>query len=117
MDREQVKKITVYTIISLFVLTILIYTGFEIRRYATGPELIITRPESGFVSNVSSIEIAGTAVNITEVKVNDNKIFMDEEGHFNQEILLSLGYNVLKVSGVDRFNRETEKILEIMYKP
>jgi hypothetical protein len=41
---------------------------------------------------------------------------MDEEGNFTQKVLLSTGYNVLKVSGVDKFQRETEQILEVTYK-
>lgn len=115
MDRNQVKKTVKFTLIGIFVLVVITYTGFEVRRYATGPELVISKPVNGFISSESLIEIVGKAINVTEVEINDNKILMDEEGNFNQEVLLSDGYNVLKVSGIDRFGRKTQKILEIMY--
>jgi hypothetical protein len=116
MGREKTKKIIVSSIITIFVLIVTIYTGFEIRRYVTGPEIKITSPLTGSLTNESLIEITGKAINISEVKVNDNKIYMDEEGNFTQKVLLSTGYNVLKVSGVDKFQRETEQILEVTYK-
>lgn len=116
MGRGQVKRIITFSLISIFVLMILVYSAFEIRRYVTGPEIIIENPSNNFVSDKSLIKIEGKAINITEVKINDNKIYMDEEGNFSQEILLSYGFNVFKISGIDRFGRETQKILDIIYK-
>jgi hypothetical protein len=116
MDRAKVKQIIKYSLIALFVLIIIVYTGFEISRYITGPKIIITSPENGLSLNTSLVEIIGKAVNITEVQVNDSNIFMDEEGNFSQKVLLSPGYNVLKVHGEDKFGRETEKVLELFYK-
>ncbi len=41
---------------------------------------------------------------------------MDEKGNFKEEILLSSGYNAITIKASDKFGRNTEKIIEVIYK-
>lgn len=116
MDRNSTRKILTNSLIGIFVLFVLVYTGFEIKKYATGPKLLITNPENGIVLSSSLLEIQGTAINVKQVTINDQPVFMDEQGNFKEKTLLSYGYNVIKIEGVDKFGRQTRKDLELIYK-
>ena len=48
--------------------------------------------------------------------MNDRPIYIDEAGAFSERLLLSEGYNILKVSAWDKFNKKTEKLIEVVYK-
>ena len=99
----------------ILVLGILSYGLFEARFLIEGPGISIEVPTNGETASSSLIEIAGVAKNISSLSLNDQAMFVDEEGHFSEHILLSYGYNVVSVKAKDRFGRERARVLEIMY--
>ena len=62
------------------------------------------------------IKIAGAAKNIKSISLDDRPIFIDEAGSFSEKLLLSNGYNVIKISAWDKFNKKTDKLIEVVYK-
>lgn len=110
-------KIIIKVIIG-FILFIIIagYSYYEGRDFLAGPKIEITSPQNGTTQNQSLLNIRGTTKNISKLLLNDKQIFTDEEGNFNEELLLSLGYNIIEIRADDRFERETKKTLEIIYK-
>ena len=48
--------------------------------------------------------------------MNDKPIFTDKTGYFKEKFILSTGYNVIKLSGTDKFKKYTEKKLELILK-
>lgn len=116
MDRGQIKKVIYRSVIFVFILIIILYSGFEIKRYITGPEIILEKNLKYYSIKESPINIKGRAVNISDIRINDYKIFMNEEGYFSEEILLSEGLNEIKISGIDKFGRETKEIIDVFYK-
>lgn len=115
-DRYRTRKnIKIASIVLL--LTLLIgYTAYEIQRVALGPRINITSPQNGSLVSDPLAEITGVAQNIKEISLNDRKIFIDEKGNFKEEVLLSYGYNTFTLKATDKFGRETEKIIEVIYK-
>ena len=93
------------------------YSYYEIRDFLAGPKIEITSPKDGDVKNQSLLNIQGMTKNISKLFLNDKQIFTDENGYFNEELLLSLGYNIIEVKAEDRFERKIQKRLEIIYKP
>jgi len=100
----------------LFLAIILAYTYIESGDFSRGPEFTYVKPDSGTIFEGSLIEIEGNVKRVSEIELNSNPIFIDEEGNFNEQLLLSPGINIITLYAKDRFGRETEEILELIYK-
>ncbi len=115
-DRYKTQKsLKILTIV--FVLLLLLgYTGYEIQKVATGPKITVLYPENGALVSTSTLEIVGIASNIKDISLDDRKIYIDEKGNFKEQILLSYGYNTIVLRAEDKFERKTEKRIEVIYK-
>jgi len=115
-DRHKTRKTLKIVIISFFALFIFGYSFYEVQKVVFGPKIIVSNPINGEIVSESLIKITGQSKNIQDISLNDKKIFIDEKGNFNEEMLLSYGYNILTLRANDKFGRKTDKILEIIYK-
>lgn len=102
--------------IILFIIIIIGYALFQARSIATGPIINIHSPQNGASVDTSLIEINGVAKHISHISMNGRQIFTDDKGVFNEELLLSYGYNIITIRAKDRFNREVTEELELIYK-
>lgn len=99
----------------LFIVVIAGYVLFQTRNLIYGPVIVINSPQNGAAVSESLISIDGVAKNISFINLNGGQIFVDEEGKFNQQLLLSRGYNIMTLQAQDKFGRETSKTLELIY--
>lgn len=100
----------------MFVLVISAYTYVKSGNYLRGPIITINTPEDGMSVNESFIVLSGTAENISHIQLNNNQIYVDEDGQFSEQLLLSYGYNIITIEAQDRFGRKIKKTLELVYK-
>ena len=84
--------------------------------FLLGPTITIVTPENGITVGHSLVTIAGIAKHITHITLNGRQIFITEEGLFSEQLLLSLGYNIITLEARDRFDREIRESLELVYK-
>jgi hypothetical protein len=103
-------------IISIILLCIFGYTAYEIQQVAFGPQITVAYPKNGSLLSNSLLEITGTTKSINDISMDDRKIFIDEKGNFKEKILLSYGYNAITIKVSDKFGKNTEKIIEVVYK-
>lgn len=115
-DRRATKRLLKIIIISFFLLCFLGYTGYEIQKLFMGPKIVILSPTNGAVISNSEVEVSGTTKNINDISLDDRKIFVDEQGNFDEKLLLSYGYNVISIKASDKFGRKVEKVVEVTYK-
>jgi hypothetical protein len=115
-ERNKTKKYLLWIIISIFLLLIIGYASYEVQKVLFGPKIIVLSPMDGSLVSSSATEISGTTKNINELSLNDRKIFTDEEGNFKEEMLLSYGYNIFVLKASDKFGRNTEEKIELIYK-
>jgi hypothetical protein len=115
-DRHATRKLLQIIIISIVVLILFGYTAYEIQRVVFGPRIVVLSPKNGSLISNSLTEITGVAKNINDISMNDRKIFVDEQGNFKEEVLLSYGYNAITIKASDKFGRTAEKIVEVIYK-
>ena len=92
-----------------------VYALYESRILWRGPIIIIEKPISGATSFASVADIKGLAKNIVRISLNDRNISVDESGVFQEKFALFGGRNIIKVSAEDRFGRQTESLIEILY--
>lgn len=93
------------------------YGYYQSRGYIRGPQLFIQSPTDGETITAQLTEIRGQTKNISKIDLNDRQIFVDESGHFVEQLLLHVGYNIIKVSVEDRYGRNVSQSLEIVFKP
>jgi hypothetical protein len=101
---------------TVLILAIVGYTGYQIKDWRTGPTVDITTPQAGTHQTPSSplVTIKGKAERIAYLHLNGRQIYTDPDGTFKESLLLSPGYNIITVSAKDKFNRTTEKRLELI---
>jgi len=115
MNRNAVSIIRI-ALISLLGLVILVYSGFQAEKLIRGPIIDVYSPKNGSTYNNALIEIDGKARNIAHLNLNGRKIFTDENGYFKEKLLLSPGYNIIKLDAEDKFKKRKEKTLELVLK-
>lgn len=115
MNRNAVSVLRT-SIISLLAIVIVGYSLFQAQKLLTGPVIDLYTPQNGATYNQTLIEIEGRARNIAYLNLNDKKIFTDKDGYFKEKLLLSPGYNIIKLDAQDKFKNYTEKRLELILK-
>jgi len=115
-DRHKTRRRIKIGLISLSVLIVVGYTSYEIQKIIFGPRINIINPKNGMSVSESLTKISGSTQNVNDISMDDRKIFVDEKGNFNEQILLSYGYNLITIKASDKFERKVEKTLEIIYK-
>lgn len=103
-------------LLGIFILIIFVYSFFQTRNLILGPSINIESPTNGSTYNTPLVEIKGIAKNINYLTLDDRTIFTDNLGNFDEKMLLSPGYNVIKLEARDKFGKHTNKIIEIILK-
>ncbi len=101
---------------SCFGLIIIIYSLFQAWKLITGPVIEIYTPQNGATYNQTMIELYGRALNTAYLNLDDRPIFTDKDGYFREKLLLSPGYNIIKLDATDKFKAYTQKTLEVILK-
>lgn len=92
------------------------YILFQSRNIIIGPTITLDEEYSGRTLESPTIQINGTAKNIAHISLNGNPIFTDENGRFEEELLVSPGYSIMTIIASDRFDRTTKEVIELIYK-
>ncbi len=100
---------------SLIVVLVLSYTYYQTKDYLRGPILELDNPKNNSAHHQSNVTIEGYAKNISFISMNGRQIFTNQSGQFSEEILLSKGINIVDIFAKDKFERENEKILKLVY--
>lgn len=100
-------------LIFFFVLAIA-YAGYEAQGLFFGPEIDLT--ESAHDSDEAFILITGTAVRISELRLNGTVISVRENGEFNEPYLLAEGANRIILEARDARGRTAQKTLDVIYR-
>jgi cytoskeletal protein RodZ len=105
--------------ITLFLLLIVGYVGFQIYKFQTPPSLTIIRPTDEYVSDTESVLLEGITQPSTLISVNDSTVQVDMEGNFKTEITLSEGVNTVNIKARKNSNSNlvSSKTLKVIYAP
>lgn len=87
---------------SIVGLILLVFFYQNTKNLIGGPAITITSPKNNQVIETPLVTITGTVYNAASITLNGRKIFVDESGHFSEELLLPLGYSILLVEALDR---------------
>ena len=112
-DQQNISARVVLGII--FVLVILGYSFFQSRKILSGPSIKILEPANGSAFEEPLVTVKGKTRNINSISLNDRPIYIDDQGYFSEKLLLSGGYNIIELQARDRFGKDTEVRLELVY--
>ena len=102
-------------VLIIFFLFVLGYAYFEGRGFLYGPAISVEN--RGMEVDKPFITIEGTAHRIATLSMNGETIPVTEDGAFSEPYLLAPGYNRIVLTASDRYNKSTERIIEIVYTP
>lgn len=92
-----------------------LYVLFQTRFLILGPQVYIDSPQNDSVATSSMVTISGRAANTAWLSLNGRQIFTDEEGRWSEQLILSKGSSIMSMYVRDRFGREAEKSVRIIY--
>lgn len=91
------------------------YIFFNTRLFVQGPQIIINGPENGFSSDFGLVEVHGQVLNSSFISLNGRAVLIDENSNFSESVLLYPGYNILIIEAKDKFDRQVNKQLDLVY--
>lgn len=100
-------KLTFYVLTATIVVFILGYLVFQYSRFVRPPALLITVPEEGMVVKDPQVKIIGRTDPDTAVKVNNQPIFVNEDGTFSAEIAIYQGTTEVVIVATSRTGKES----------
>ena len=115
MMTDRIRRRLLFSLGILAALIIVGYAAFEIRNYLRGPTVVIDSPAPGVAVDDELLAVRGTTQNASFITLNDNPIYIDEAGRFEERLLLSYGYNIMEIVVRDRFGREQRERIEVVY--
>ncbi len=110
---KEYQRLVKPILVGLVVLLVVGYSGWELKDFMAGPQIIVTSPIDGQTIKKNFVSVKGRAERISQLYLNGKKIFTDKQGNFNESYLLSNGYNLLEIIANDQFGRQIIKKLQL----
>ena len=117
----DVKKILKIVSLSAFLIFIVVFVFFRTKDVVLGVKIkdVNIVPEAlpmDSIGKASGIrKVTGNAKNAVNLTLNDRAISVDQEGNFNETIVLLSGYNIISIYARDEFGNSDEKNYKLMY--
>lgn len=99
--------------LAIFFLLLIGYAYYEARAMLYGPRISV--PSESIVVHEPFTVIQGKAENISELRLNGAAISVTEDGIFEEPYLLTPGENRIVLDATDRYGRERQETIEIIY--
>ncbi|MBU1132147.1 helix-turn-helix domain-containing protein [Patescibacteria group bacterium] len=99
-------KLIKYTIGSIFLVSVLLYIGWQVNKIIEPPKLVIDSPDDNMIINSREIEISGTTDKEVNLTINNRLLLSDKSGHFSLKIDLQKGLNIIKISSQKKHSKE-----------
>ncbi|MCA9388478.1 helix-turn-helix domain-containing protein [Candidatus Berkelbacteria bacterium] len=101
-------------VLSFCLVAILGYIWFQVTSFAAAPPLDIVTPAQAIKVDVELVEVAGVTDPTASLKINNQPVVVDTEGHFRQQVKLSDGVNAIEISAMNKADKETTKVIQLL---
>ena len=112
---QDAKKILKISLTSLLFIFIIIYAFFISKDLLFGVKIKNVNITDGAKVTESVMEVKGKAKNAVNLTINGREISIDQQGNFNETIVLLPGYNVIDIKARDKFGNNDEKNYKLIY--
>lgn len=104
---------------SIIVLFLIGYATFNSRFLIKGPEVTVSGLEDStkntLYAKTKDFSLQGIASHSSFISINNRPILVDEQGNFNEKLLLSNGVSIIDIYARDKFGKEVRKKIDIVY--
>ncbi len=107
-------KTVLWSIIGIAVLSLVTYNLKD--RIFGAPLMVMTAPD-GATLDTPFLPVTGIARHAREISINGRAVTIDRQGNFNDEVVLSPGYNIVEVAAKDQFGNEKRKTYQVVVTP
>lgn len=110
-------KIAVFVILSMGLVLFIVSRTSALRH---GPAILLTSPTPGETIYKPLVTVKGVAKRTTELSLNGESIFIDQDGIFSEPMTLNPGYNIVTLEAKDRFGKTTrtdQKLIRAKMEP
>ncbi len=90
------------------------YSFFVLNDFVRGPRIILESPLNGFSTTTPAIVVVGRTIHTNNLSINGSQTAVDLEGNFRGRLILAPGYNIIKITAKDNYERVVEKTIEIV---
>lgn len=101
-------KVVVITLITLIVIAIASYIGWQVKILTAAPALSLTNPTNNITVDTDSIAIEGTTDPGATLIINDVEVGVSQSGEFKEKVSLQNGVNTIKVRAQNKLGRYNE---------
>lgn len=109
-------KLVFTILISVVIIFLVGYTISEVKRFSAPPEITISSPQNEQNLTVNKVLVDGKTLDTAIVFINGQIIPVNDRGEFSQEVILVPGVNFIEIKSRSRANKESTKILKVLYK-
>ena len=114
---RSARKYTQLGIGLVFSCALVFFVYHQTRGLLAGASISIESPQNGALFHDSVLTVSGIAKKISFMSINGRQIFTNEDGRFEESLLLAPGYTIITVSAEDTFKRKVQKQIEVVYQP
>ncbi|MEM9336956.1 MAG: hypothetical protein AAGA35_03820 [Patescibacteria group bacterium] len=112
----SLRSLLIYGGIAILCTIIALYALFQARFIIVGPVITLSS-EPAVEQNTRIVLLSGNARSITNLTLNGRQIFTDEQGNFEEALILENGYTIATLEAVDRYGRNTRVVRPFVYQP
>lgn len=109
-------KLVFTILISVVIIFLVGYTISEVKKFSAPPEIMINSPQNEQNLTVNKVLVDGKTLDTAIVFINGQIIPVNDRGEFSQEVILVPGVNFIEIKSRSRANKESTKILKVLYK-
>jgi len=108
-------KFLISSISIVLILAAAIYIGFSVKNLSSPPFINIISPLD---ENAQSQEIVieGKTNDTAVVEINGLGVSIDDNGYFNQNVVLENGLNLFEIKSTNRLGKQSSKMLRLYFK-
>ncbi|HBL39800.1 TPA: hypothetical protein DDZ10_03985 [Candidatus Uhrbacteria bacterium] len=125
MPRQRVRKgrflvtprLLKLGVLSLLLLGVTGYLGFQVRSILEPPSLSVVSPEDGSKTDSAILIVLGVIKEEARIKVNGETVLPSKDGTFEATIMLERGLNIIAVEGKKRYSRPATIYRMVVFDP
>lgn len=120
--KERIKvspKLIGILLLSLFLISIIGYVGYQIYKFQKPPLLTISQPLNESVSQESIITLKGNTEDFAVVEINGTQTDVNDDGNFEKQLELKEGVNTISIKAWKESNIKLQTVvtLKVVYTP
>ena len=96
---------------------VLLYFIYEVSFFVLPAKIILYSPTSDFTTDKAELEISGKVIRGKMLFIKNREIYFQENGEFNDQIILNPGLNNIEFEALNALNHRTSLVRQIIYTP